>query len=201
MPIHQAQERHLRNQPGACPVAETYCRVQIVARGIPSGCSNSPEGQGINDQSIEIKGQESVESLSSTIVSIIPYCLHSVGSWEDWFQLCQSPDPTGYAGGFRHSGRRDLGRRFAFYPTLAMSHPPCLQTIALGCRSLQHIEKLPIPALVPAISIAVDSHARSMSRRRCVADFCFWLQTKLFSRRNVAQNFPPPGRTPNCRSA
>jgi hypothetical protein len=76
--IHKAGERDPSNHRGASSVAETYCRVQIVARGIPSGCSISPEGQGINDQLIETKGPDPLLSLRGTIISIIQSWLQSV---------------------------------------------------------------------------------------------------------------------------
>jgi hypothetical protein len=71
-----------------------------------------------------------------------------------------------------HSGTRELAEGGRFLPDEANESSSCLQTIAPGCTALQHSGKFPIPPLVPATRIAVDSHASQESSLR--RGFCFW---------------------------
>jgi hypothetical protein len=136
--------------PSVCPVAETYCRVQIVARGIPSGCSISPEGQGINDQPIEIKEPEPLISLVGTIVSMIPSWFQSFRRWE---RCCKS------AKALIQQAIREVSGSLAaaILADDSLSTQPRRWVIFHVCKQLHWvadtcnmIEKLPIAALVPA---------------------------------------------------
>jgi hypothetical protein len=148
--IHQAGERDPTNHRGVCPVAGTYCRVQTLARGIPSGCSISPEGQGINDQLIETKGPDPLLSLRGTIISIIPSWFQSFRRWE---RCCKS------AKALIQQAIREVSGSLAaaILADDSLSTQPRRWVIFHVCKQLHWvadtcnmIEKLPIAALVPA---------------------------------------------------
>lgn len=150
LPHPQGGERDPSNHRGASSVAETYCRVQIVARGIPSGCSISPEGQGINDQLIETKGPDPLLSLRGTIISIIQSWLQSVRRRK---RCCKSAkvliqqairDISGSlaAAILADDSLSTQPRRWVIFHVRKQLH-----WVADTCNM---IEKLPIAALVPA---------------------------------------------------
>lgn len=141
--------------------------MQIVARGTPPGCSPSPEGQGITAHLIEMFGW-SHKDHCPVLLSLSPRSLQ---------ERCRRSGKALILKvilDFKASGCRGLGQLSRFPLPSRKCHPPCLQTIALGRMSLQHRREIPGPILVPAPSIAVDSHA---SQRVVAASRILFLAT------------------------